>query len=108
MKTSNEPGSVFYFVIGVGLGLIAGLLCAPRPGREMRDELRRGALDGLDYVSEEAEKARAGADRWVGKIKNNLFRGGNRAGNPLPDRRSSRRDYFPTDTYAPRNGFQLS
>ena len=74
MKTSNEPGSIFYFVIGVGLGLIAGLLYAPRPGREMRDELRRGALDGLDYVSEEAEKARAGADRWVGKIKNNLFR----------------------------------
>ena len=108
MKTSNEPGSIFYFVIGVGLGLIAGLLCAPRPGREMRDELRRGALDGLDYMSEEAEKARAGADRWVGKIKNNLFRRRESGGESTAGPSVHRRDYFPTDTCAPRNGFQLS
>ncbi len=72
MKSNNELG-IFYMVVGIGLGLIAGLLCAPRPGRETRDELRRGALDGLDYVSEEATKAREGANRWIGKVKNNLF-----------------------------------
>jgi gas vesicle protein len=74
MKPSDKF-RIFYFIIGVGLGVIAGLLCAPRPGRETRDELRRGALDGLDYVSDEATKARASAERWLGKMKNNLFRG---------------------------------
>lgn len=74
MTKPNEEFHIFYFMIGVGLGLIAGLLYAPRPGRDTRDELRRGALDGLDYVSEEATKAQAGAGRLVEKMKNNWFR----------------------------------
>lgn len=85
MKPSDEF-RIFYFIIGVSLGVIAGLLCAPRPGRETRDELRRGALDGLDYVSDEATKARAGAGRWLGKMKHALFRqqdsGAGSAGEP--------------------------
>ena len=72
MKPSDES-RIVYFVIGVGLGIMAGLLCAPRPGRETRDELRRGALDGLDHMSAEAAKARAGAGRWLGKMKSNLL-----------------------------------
>jgi gas vesicle protein len=73
MKPNNEFRAV-YFVIGVGLGIMAGLLCAPRPGREARHELRRGALDGLDYMTAEATKARAGAGRWLGKMKSSFFR----------------------------------
>lgn len=72
-----KPSSEFhmlYFMIGMGLGLLAGLLYAPRPGRETRNELRRGALDGLGYMSEEATRAQAGASRLVEKMKNNLFR----------------------------------
>ena len=73
MKPHNEFRAL-YFVIGMGLGIIAGLLCAPRPGRETRDELRRCALDGLDYMTAEATKARAGAGQWLGKMKGTLFR----------------------------------
>lgn len=73
MKTNNEFG-IACLVIGVGLGLLAGLVCAPRPGWKTRRQFRRGALDGLDYVGREAQKARDGADRWFGKMKNNFFR----------------------------------
>ena len=77
MRTNHENG-VTYLVIGVGLGLLAGLLWAPRRGQEMREELRRGADSGLDYLTEEAEKLRTEADRLFGKLKDRLssrFRG---------------------------------
>jgi gas vesicle protein len=68
MRTTHENGFT-YLVIGIGLGLLAGLLWAPRRGQEMREELRRGADTGLDYLTEEAEKLRTEADRWFGKLK---------------------------------------
>lgn len=77
MRTTHDSGYT-YFVIGVGLGLMAGLLWAPRRGQEMREELRRGADSGLDYLTEEAEKLRVEADRWFGRLKDRLssqFRG---------------------------------
>ena len=78
MRTTHENGFT-YLVIGVGLGLLAGLLWAPRRGQEMREELRRGADSGIDYLTEEAEKLRSEADHWFGKLKDRLssrFRGG--------------------------------
>ena len=74
MAKPSDEFHMLYFMIGLGLGLLAGLLYAPRPGRETRDDLRRGARDGLDYVSEEATKAQVGAGRLVEKMKNNFFR----------------------------------
>lgn len=83
MRTTHENGFT-YLVIGVGLGLLAGLLWAPRRGQEMREELRRGADTGLDYLTEEAEKLRTEADRWFGKLKerwSSKFRGRSHDGN---------------------------
>jgi gas vesicle protein len=74
MAKPSDEFHILYLMIGVGLGLLAGLLYAPRSGRETRNELRRGARDSLDYVSEEATKAQAGAGRLVDKMKNNFFR----------------------------------
>jgi len=67
MRTTIDQGFP-YLVVGIGLGLLAGLLWAPRAGHEMRDELRRGADDGLKFLNQEGNKVRAGADRWFGKI----------------------------------------
>jgi gas vesicle protein len=69
MKTNHESG-VTYLVIGLGLGLLAGLLWAPRRGHEMREELRRGAGSGLGYLNEEADKLRAEAGHWLTKVRN--------------------------------------
>jgi hypothetical protein len=67
MRTKNDVG-VPYLVIGVGLGLVVGFLLA-RSQPETWEELRHGASDGLDYLSRESEKVRAGADEFVGKAK---------------------------------------
>jgi len=72
MRTNSNEANLSYLVIGVGLGLIAGLLWAPRAGTEMRQQMRRGANDGLDYLTTEAEKFGAGADRWIASSKSLL------------------------------------
>jgi hypothetical protein len=69
MKTNDESG-VTYLVIGLGLGLLAGLLWAPRRGYKMREELRRGAGSGLGYLNEETDKLRAEAGHWLTKLRN--------------------------------------
>jgi gas vesicle protein len=72
MKTNSNEANLSYLVIGVGLGLIAGLLWAPRAGTEMRQQMRRGANDSFDYLATEAEKFGVGADRWIASSKNLL------------------------------------
>jgi gas vesicle protein len=57
------------FVAGAGLGLLAGLLCASRSGKGIRDQLQRGADDGLAYLREEAGKVRAHADSWRSRLR---------------------------------------
>jgi gas vesicle protein len=68
LRKIQEPGFP-YLVVGIGIGLLAGFLWAPRPGKEMREGLRRGADDGLDYLNKETEKIRAGAEHWSAKIR---------------------------------------
>ena len=76
MKTIEQEGLVI-LAAGIALGLLAGLLWAPRSGRDTRHELRRAAQDNLDYLIEEAERVRDGTDRlvddsrkWLARFKN--------------------------------------
>ena len=47
----NENGSGFsWFVAGLGLGALLGVLYAPKSGRETRDDLAQGVRDGQDYL----------------------------------------------------------
>ena len=68
MRATQEHGFP-YWIIGVGLVLLAGFLWARRAGKEMRDELRRGADEGLDFLYKAAEKVRAGASRWFARLE---------------------------------------
>jgi len=79
MRTTHERG-LAYLITGVSLGLLAGLLWAPRRGRETREELRRGATGELDRLREEAGKARAEAERWFGRMKEQFRKYRNPAG----------------------------
>jgi len=62
------------FLIGIGIGLLTGLLWAPRSGEDTRKEVRRRTGEGLDYLNQQAEKLREGADKiaamtkeWIGR-----------------------------------------
>jgi gas vesicle protein len=65
---SDSDGSSFvWFLAGLGLGGLVGVLYAPRSGRETREELRARAEQGGEYVRTRAREAREQAAGWVDK-----------------------------------------
>ena len=63
---SDNSGSSFgWFLAGVGLGALVGVLYAPRSGSETRDQIRARAEEGRDYVRSRAKEARGQASEWV-------------------------------------------
>jgi gas vesicle protein len=58
-----------YFLIGVGLGTLAGLLLAPRSGKETRKSLRERSNKSLDYLNQQRKKLRESAEGIVNKGK---------------------------------------
>ena len=72
MYRNDEFSSFPYLLIGIGIGMVAGLLLAPRSGEEMREDIRRRTNEGVDYLNQQADKLRgfeAGADDYVTKGK---------------------------------------
>src|SRR5579859_4555254 len=68
---SDRDGNSFvWFVAGLGLGALVGVLYAlyaPRSGSETREVLRARAEEGRDYVRNRAREARDQASQWADK-----------------------------------------
>jgi gas vesicle protein len=65
---AEETGNSFlWFLAGLGLGTVIGVLCAPKPGRETRDEIVHRAEEGRDFVVNRARQAREQAQQWAEK-----------------------------------------
>ena len=63
---SDHDGSSFgWFLAGLGLGAVVGVLYAPRSGSETREALRARAEEGREYVRGRAREAREQATEWV-------------------------------------------
>lgn len=65
-----------YFVVGLALGALGGMLFAPRRGDEIRDEMRRRTQEGLDYLNEQAEWLRDNTEKMVNKTREWMSRAG--------------------------------
>ena len=65
---SDRDGNSFvWFLAGLGLGALAGVLYAPRSGAETREALRARAEEGREYVRSRAKEARDQAEQWAGR-----------------------------------------
>lgn len=64
---ANRDGSFLWFLAGLGIGAIAGVLYAPRSGAETRDALRARAEEGSEYMRNRARVAREQATEWADK-----------------------------------------
>jgi gas vesicle protein len=63
--SDRDSNSFVWFLAGLGLGAVAGVLYAPRSGSETRDVLRARAEEGRDYMRSRARDARNQASDWV-------------------------------------------
>ena len=56
---SNNIGTaVTFLLIGLGAGALAGLLLAPKTGKQMRRDLQRGLEDAKDTLGDWADEAK--------------------------------------------------
>jgi gas vesicle protein len=63
---SDRDGNGFlWFLAGLGVGAIVGVLYAPLAGSETRRAIREKAEEGSDYVRSRAREAREQAQQWA-------------------------------------------
>ena len=58
---------VAWFLAGLGLGTLGGILCAPRAGDATRDTLKAKAEAGAGLIADRARQAREQANEWVNR-----------------------------------------
>jgi len=66
--SSNGQG-VAWFLAGLGVGALIGILYAPKSGRETREDLAQGARDGSEYLRVRGRQAAERAGQMVDKGK---------------------------------------
>ena len=63
--SDHDSNSFVWFLAGLGVGALVGVLYAPRSGSETREALRARAEEGRDYMRDRARVARDQASQWV-------------------------------------------
>ncbi len=79
MAEESSGGKFVYFLAGLGIGSVVGILFAPRAGEETREMLSSRYDESKDYVSRRGREAREQAEEYlergkraVGRTKENL------------------------------------
>ncbi len=68
MSDRNGSGAL-WFLVGVGIGAVVGLLYAPQSGSETREILMAKAEEGRNFVRDRTKKAREQAEQWAERGK---------------------------------------
>lgn len=63
--SDRDGNSFLWFLAGLGIGALAGVMYAPRSGEETREALRSRAEEGREYVRSRARQAKDQAGEWV-------------------------------------------
>lgn len=61
----RDGNSFLWFLAGLGVGAVAGVLYAPRSGDEIRNVIRAKAEEGSEKARQTAQRAREQAGEWV-------------------------------------------
>jgi gas vesicle protein len=65
----NVGSKVSYFLVGLGVGALVGVLFAPKSGEETRNYLTNKADEGKDYAQRKARELRERADELIERGK---------------------------------------
>jgi gas vesicle protein len=69
MGDSGSGSKLSYFLAGIGIGTLVGILFAPKSGEETRDYLSQRADEGKEYAQRKARELRERADDLVQRGK---------------------------------------
>src|SRR5215472_7743076 len=69
MSDRNGGGGFLWFLAGLGIGAVVGILYAPQSGNETREILMAKAEEGRDYMRRRARDARDQAGQWAQRGK---------------------------------------
>jgi len=66
---SSSGSGIGWFLAGLGLGALLGVLYAPKAGRETREDLMSTAMDAKNKAAELVEKGRRQAEDYMDRGK---------------------------------------
>lgn len=69
MSESNVGSKVSFFLVGLGIGAMVGILFAPKSGEETREYLAQKADEGREYAQRKARELRERAEDIVERGK---------------------------------------
>jgi gas vesicle protein len=69
MAEESKSYGLAWFLAGLGVGALVGILYAPKSGRETRDDLVSGAKEGTEYLRARTRQAADEVSALVDKSK---------------------------------------
>ena len=69
MSENNVGSKVSFFLVGLGIGALVGILFAPKSGEETREFLSQKADEGREYAQRKARELRERAEDLVERSK---------------------------------------
>jgi gas vesicle protein len=75
MSEENSSNGIGWFLAGLGVGALLGVLYAPKSGKETRDEIVSTALDAKQRAADLVEKGRQQAGEYVDRGKDYYEKG---------------------------------
>ena len=97
--SDDSSSSIGWFLAGLGLGALVGVLYAPKSGRETRDSILQSAAEGRQYVTNRSQEFRGQVDQWVQKGKDTYSKSKDQIGSAVEAGRQAYRD-----AVAPKKG----
>jgi gas vesicle protein len=74
MAENNAGSKVSFFLVGLGIGALVGILFAPKSGDETREYLSGKADEGRDYAQKKARELRERAEDLIERSKEIMSR----------------------------------
>jgi gas vesicle protein len=75
LMADNVGSKVTYFLVGLGVGALVGILFAPKSGEDTREFLGKKADEGRDFAQRKAKELRERADDLIERSKDAATRG---------------------------------
>jgi gas vesicle protein len=72
--SDNVGSKVSFFLVGLGIGALIGILFAPKSGEETREYLSSKADEGRDYAQRKARELRERAEDLIERSKEIMSR----------------------------------